>query len=396
MTTPLTLAGRSEAALTGFLGDIVSIPSLSTQEGPVIERIADEMTRLGYDEVRVDPLGNLFGRIGSGPRILAIDGHCDVVDVGNRDLWERDPFSGTVENGILYGRGSTDQKGGLASAVYAGALLKELGIPEDISLYVIASIQEEDLEGVAWTYIVDEGNFRPEAVLITEPTNLNIYRGHRGRIELKVTTSGISCHGSAPERGDNAIYRMGPIIADIERLNERLRDDPFLGKGTVTISEIRSTSPSLCAVADGCEIHLDRRLTDGETIDSCMDEVRALPSFQTAGAEIRVHHYAVPSYTGASHPMEAYCPTWVLGEDHPVLAVATASYRNLFDHAPKVDKWTFSTNGVGIMGRYGIPTLGFGPGNEVLAHAPNEHIPVDHLVKATAFYMEFVRNFGNH
>ena len=254
-------------------------------------------------------------------------------------------------------------------------------------------VQEEDLEGVAWNYMVEEDGFKPAAVLITEPTNLNIYRGHRGRMEIKIQTDGLSCHGSAPERGDNAIYKMAGIIQDIEQLNTRLKDDAFLGKGTVTISDVRSTSPSLCAVADSCVIHLDRRMTAGETIDTCLEEIRQLPSFQKAGATVRLNQYDVPSYTGHIFEMEAHCPTWVLAEDHPVLKSAVTSYKNLFESDPKVDKWTFSTNGVSSMGKHGFPTFGFGPGNEVLAHAPNEFIPIDHLVKAMAFYAEFVQNF---
>ena len=393
MNEVMAKAQNLEKQVVQFLSDIVKIPSVSTKERDVIQRIKQEMEAIGYDEVRIDELGNILGRIGNGSRALAIDGHCDVVDVGNRDLWEREPFSGHVAEGKVFGRGTTDQKGGVASQVVAGKIIKDMGIPEDVTLYVIASIQEEDLEGVAWNFMIERDGLKLDAVLLTEPTNLNIYRGHRGRMEIKIQTTGISCHGSAPERGDNAIYKMADIISDIEKLNERLAYDPFLGKGTVTISDIRSTSPSLCAVADSCAIHLDRRMTKGETIDTCLGEIRMLPSFQKAKAKVWVNQYAIPSYTGHVFEMEAHCPTWVLEEDHPVLAKAVASYKNLFSGEPKVDKWTFSTNGVSSMGKHGIPTFGFGPGNEVLAHFPNEYIPIDHLVKAMAFYAEFVRNF---
>jgi putative selenium metabolism hydrolase len=394
MNEILKRAKKLECDISKFLQDIVRIPSTSSKEGAVIQRIKTEMENIGFDEIKVDGLGNLMGRIGNGPRILALDGHCDVVNVGNPDLWQRDPFSGDIENGMLYGRGSCDQKGGLACAVYSAKISKEVGIPDDLSVWVIASIQEEDMEGMAWKYVVEENEFKPDAVLITEPTNLNIYRGHRGRMEIKVKTEGISCHGSAPERGDNAIYKMAPIINDIESLNSRLKDDPFLGKGTITITEIRSTSPSLCAVADSSTIHLDRRLTAGETIDSALDEIRCLPSVKEKEAKVWVNQYQVPSYTGKLYPMESYCPTWVLEETHPLLKSAVRSYQNLYHSDPKVEKWTFSTNGVGTMGRYDIPTFGFGPGNEVLAHAPNEYIPVEHLIKAMAFYAEFAKNFG--
>ena len=376
-----------------FLKDVVKMPLGSGKEGPVIDRLKQEMAALGYDEVKVDPLGNLFGRIGSGPRVLAIDGHCDVVDIGNLDNWQVDPTGCEIIDGEMYGRGACDQKGGLTSAIHAGGLLKKIGMPDDLTLWVVASVMEEDCDGMCWDYIIKEGGFRPEAVLITEPTNLNIYRGQRGRLEMKVKTSGVSAHGSAPDRGVNAIYKMTKIIAEIEALHPRLKEDAFLGKGSLTVTDVRSTAPSLCAVADSCTIHLDRRLSSGETIESALEEIRNLPAFKTAEAEAWVPDYTVPSYTGLEYTMQSYFPTWVLAEGHPALQAAVKSYQNLFAAEPKVDKWTFSTNGVTIMGKHGIPTLGFGPGNEVQAHAPNERIPLDHLHKAVAFYVEFVQNF---
>ncbi len=251
-----------------FLKDVVKMPLGSGKEGPVIDRLKQEMAALGYDEVKVDPLGNLFGRIGSGPRTLAIDGHCDVVDIGNLDNWQVDPTGCEIIDGEMYGRGACDQKGGLTSAIHAGGLLKKIGMPDDLTLWVVASVMEEDCDGMCWDYIIKEGGFRPEAVLITEPTNLNIYRGQRGRLEMKVKTSGVSAHGSAPDRGVNAIYKMTRIITEIEALHQRLKDDAFLGKGSLTVTDVRSTAPSLCAVADSCTIHLDRRLSVGETIES--------------------------------------------------------------------------------------------------------------------------------
>jgi putative selenium metabolism hydrolase len=393
MNEILDKAKSIESDLVEFLRDVVALPKGSGEEGEVIARIKTEMEKIGYEEIRVDELGNLFGRLGNGPRVLMIDGHCDVVDIGNLDNWEVDPTAGEIKDGVMYGRGSCDQKGGLTSAVYAASVLKQIGMPEDVTLWVVASIMEEDCEGLAWKYIIEEDKFQPDAVLITEPTNLNIYRGHRGRLEMKVATDGVSCHSSAPERGVNAIYKIAPVVQEIEELYARLRDDPFLGKGSVTITDIRSTSPSLCAVADSSTLHLDRRLTAGETIDSSLDEIKSLPSFKAANAKAWVPEYRVPSYTGKNYGMQSYFPTWVLDENHPVLEKAVTSYENLFASPPKVDKWTFSTNGVGIMGLYGIPTFGFGPGNEIYAHAPNECIPIDHLTKAVAFYAEFVRNF---
>ena len=380
--------------LVKFMQDIIRIPSLSSEEGAVVERIREEMLRIGYDEVTIDPMGNVIGRIGSGPKIIAFDGHVDTVDVGDPDLWDRDPHSGDIEGDILYGRGTSDMKGGVASSVYAGALLKKRGIPDNVTFYVTGTVQEEDCDGLCWQYIVNEDKLRPDLVVITEPTSLRIYYGHRGRMEMEVHTSGISCHGSAPERGDNAVYKMAGIIADIEKLNEELEPRDPLGKGTVTISEIRSTSPSLCAVADGCTIHLDRRLTVGETEDTSVAEILALPSVKAANATVTVLEYAVPSHTGLTYPTRKYYPTWEMPADGAEMQTAMTAYRDAFGKEPEIGHWTFSTNGVATAGMHHIPSIGFGPGHEHFAHAPNEQTEIEHLVCCTAFYSALVEEFA--
>jgi putative selenium metabolism hydrolase len=221
--------------------------------------------------------------------------------------------------------------------------------------------------------------------VITEPTDGNIYRGQRGRMEIRVDVKGVSCHGSAPERGDNAIYKMGEILGEVKELNNRLKDDPFLGKGTLAVSEIFFTSPSRCAVADSCAISIDRRLTWGETYQSALDEIRALPAVKKYGAEVSMYRYDRPSYTGVSYPIDCFFPTWVIPENAPATVAMVKAYEGLYGK-PKVDKWTFSTNGVSIMGRNNIPCIGFGPGKEAQAHAPNEKTWKDDLVRCAAVY----------
>ena len=389
-----TNAKKLEPGLAKFMQDIIRIPSLSSSEGAVIERIRAEMIQLDFDEVTVDPMGNLIGRIGSGPCVIALDGHVDTVDVGDPSLWDRDPHSGDIEDGVLYGRGASDMKGGVTSSVYAGALLKQNGIPENVTLYVTATVQEEDCDGLCWQYIVNEDGLRPDLVVITEPTSLRIYRGQRGRMEMEVHASGVSCHGSAPERGINAVYRMAVIIADIEKLNERLAPREPLGKGTVTISEVRSTSPSLCAVADGCTIHLDRRLTVDETEQTAVEEILALPSVQAADATVTVLDYAVASHTGLTYPTRKYYPAWEIDESDPLIDTAKTAYREAFGGEPETGFWTFSTNGVATAGMHGIPSIGFGPGHEHFAHAPNEQVEIEHLVRSAAFYTALVETIA--
>jgi len=280
-------------------------------------------------------------------------------------------------------------KGALASIVYGGKIIKELGLEEDYTLYVVGSVQEEDCDGLCWQFIIKEDGLRPDLVVISEPTNLTVCRGHRGRIEIEVKVKGISCHGSAPERGVNAVYKMAPIIQDIEKLNDNLTGEPFLGKGTVTISEIRSTSPSLCAVADSATIHLDRRLAAGDTMESAVGEIRELGSVKKAAAEVEVLDYAVPSWRGLTYPTKKYYPTWLLPKDHPLLDAGVRTFEGLFANKPQVSRWVFSTNGVAVMGMHGIPCIGFGPGNEIYAHMATEQIEISHLVKASAWYAAF-------
>ncbi len=383
-----------EAAAAAFLADMVRLPSPSCQEKEVIDRIQQEMVRVGFDEVRIDGLGNVIGRMGNGQRIIAFDAHIDTVGTGDLSAWKGGgPFDGRIEDGKVWGRGSADQEGGMASMVYAGKIIKEMQLNDQFTLLFTGTVMEEDCDGLCWQYLVKEEKIRPELVVITEPTNLNIYRGHRGRMEIRVNFFGLSCHGSAPERGDNAIYKASRCALEIEKLNERLRTDPFLGKGTVAVSQITSSSPSLCAVADGASLHLDRRLTWGETKESALAEV--VEAAQRAGLtdkdfKVEVLQYAEKSYTGKTYPVEKYYPTWALPLDSPYLRQAIEAYHNVFDREPLVDNWTFSTNGVATAGMFGIPTLGLGPGNEVQAHAPNEFCPVEHLSAAAAFYAALV------
>ncbi len=383
-------ANAHEEACARFLADIIAIPSVSGHEGQVVERIASEMRAVGFDSVEIDDFGNVIGRVGRGSHILAFDAHVDTVDVGAPELWGgRNPFEPRIENGILYGRGAADQKGGMAALVYAGKGIRELNLEGDWQFVVVGSVSEENCDGLCWQYLVREGIVQPEVVVLTEPTELAIYRGQRGRMEMEVGTPGISCHGSAPERGDNAIYKMAPIVQEIERLSDNLATDSFLGKGTVTISEIRSTSPSLCAVADSCTIHLDRRLTKGETKEAALKEIRALPSVKKHKANVRLLEYRQPTWRGTIYPTESYFPAWVTGENSQVVQAGCIAHEKLFSKPVKVGRWSFSTNGVATAGLLGIPSIGFGPASETHAHAPSDQIPLWHLPRAIAFYMAY-------
>jgi len=380
-------AAKQEQDIVRFLRDLIAIPATSCQEGPVIRRIEQEMQQVGFDEIRVDKMGNILGRIGSGKRVVMFDSHTDTVGIGDPKEWTFDPYKGKVEDGCVWGRGASDQRAGIACLVYAGKLIKDLGLTDDFTVWMCGSVEEEDSDGIGWLYILREDGIKPDGIVITEPTNLRIYRGHRGRMEIEVHVPGVSCHASAPERGVNPIYKATHIIQQVEALNGRLKHDAFLGKGTIAVTDIRAMTPSQCAVPSSATFHLDRRLTAGETKESAVAEIRALSSLQDA--EVEVLQYKVKSWTGLEYGMEKYYPTWKLEESHPLVRSGVATHRALFGKAPVVDKWTFSTNGVATMGIMGVPTIGFGPGEEDNAHSALERVPIAHLVTATQFYAAF-------
>ncbi len=387
----LEKAKHYEPETTRFLCDMIGHPSFSTKEKEVIDCIRAEMEKVGFDEVKVDGLGNVIGRIGHGARVIAFDAHIDTVYPGEMSLWKTDPFKAEVKDGMVIGRGSVDQESGMASMVTAARIIKDLNLNDKFSIYFTGTVMEEDCDGLCWQYLIKEEKLVPELVVITEPTNLNIYRGHRGRMEMMVHIKGLSCHGSAPERGDNAIYKISRIALEIEKLHDRLKHDDFLGKGSVAVTQVFFSSPSQCAVPDAASIQLDRRLTYGETKESAVMEVQE--AARKAGypdAVVEVLRYEEAAYTGLVYPTEKYFPTWVLPEDSHWLRTAEESYKEVLGRKPLVDKWTFSTNAVAIMGMHNIPCLGLGPGNEIYAHAPNEACPVEHLTQAAAFYAALV------
>ena len=386
----LAQAKLYEAEMVRFLRELIAIPSESCQEGRVIQHIQQEMQKVGFDDVKIDLMGNLIGRIGNGKTILAIDAHVDTVGVGNIAQWKHDPYEGKFEHGIIYGRGAADQEGAIPAMVYGAKIIKDLHLEGDYTLYLVGSVQEEDCDGLCWQYIMNEDQIRPECVVITDSTDCRVLRGHRGRMEIGVTTEGVSCHASAPERGVNAIYKMTKIIQEIEKLNERLRDHEFLGKGTIAVTYIDCQTPSYNALPDRCYIHLDRRLTVDDTKESAVQEVQA--AIQQAGVEakVTVPVYDKPSYTGVIYPTEKYFPTWFLARSHIAVQSAVDTYQHLFgETVEQVGNWVFSTNGVSIAGKFGIPCVGFGPGKEEHAHSVNDQVAVEQLVKSAAFYAAF-------
>ncbi len=372
--------------LISFLRELIAIPSPSGGEKEALDRVAREMKEIGWRDIHFDRAGNLRGKIGRGSRQIALDGHADTVGPGRKESWSCDPYRGKLQNGWVWGRGAADQKGGLAAAVYAGAFIRERRLEEDFTLHLVASVQEEDCEGISWDYIIEEEGFRPEAVILTEPSKLRIARGQKGHLEMLVTSRGRSAHSFCPEKGDNAVYRICALAGRIKEAAAGFSSHPEMGRGKIALTDISSRSPSDNSVPDFCRIRLDRRFCPGETRKSLLREIREIagPKFKVEAAR-----YREKNWKGDLAEEEKFFPSWLLPEEHPVIEAARRASREAWGRAARTTTWGFSTNGVSTMGKHKIPTFGLGPGAEEMAHRSNERVEAKEVVKAALFYARF-------
>jgi putative selenium metabolism hydrolase len=366
-----------------LLRELVRVPSFDGDIGRVASLLRRYLTDLGFADVHVDPMGNLAARMGSGPRTLLYDSHLDTVGVSDRAQWAWDPFEGRLADGVFYGLGAGDEKGSTPPMVFALATLRELGLARDWTLYYFGNV-EEWCEGLSGRVFVEHEGVRPDFVVVGESTGLKVYRGQRGRVELAATVTGRAAHGSAPERGDNAIYRATPLIQAIAGLGARLPRDEFLGAGTIAVTRVSAAAGSANVIPDRCDLYVDRRLTLGETPEGALAELRALP--EARGARIEIPRWARPSYTGYRVEVPLTFPTWVLPADHPLVGAAQRACEACFGRQAPTGRWAFSTNGVYWQGVAGIPTIGFGPGDEATAHTVLDSVPVQEVWDAADYY----------
>jgi len=375
--------------LFSLIQKLVQIKSYSGEEKEIVEFIVNKMNEFGFDEAYHDSLGNAIGRIGNGPIKIMYDAHIDTVKVTETENWTHPPFDGVIENGKIFGRGAVDEKPAMAGFMIAGKILKSLfGNDFPFTLYIVGSVLEEDADGYPLFHIIQNEGIKPDYVLLGEPTDLKVYRGQRGRMELKITTTGKSAHGAHNQKGINAIYKMMPIVADIEKLDKKFKPKQPLGKGSITVSNIISKAPSMCSVSDFCQVHLDRRMTIGENKKTVIDELKAIIKKHKSYAKISIPNVDGISWKGKLFSQEAYFPTWVYDEKHPLVDAAMKTSKIATGKA-RSGVWSFSTNGVATAGHFGIPTIGFAPGKEELAHSSKEEILLNDLLKVTKFYSLF-------
>ena len=337
----------AEKDIVQFMRDIVAIPSMEGQLKDVGERIAAEMNKLGFDEVRFDKMGNMMGRIGNGEKVIVFDSHIDTVGVGDPEEWEWDPFVGKVEDGVLFARGACDEKGSTPGMIYGMAFARDLGLLDGWTAWYFGNM-EEWCDGIAPnTFVEVDPGIRPDFVVIGEPTKMNVYRGHKGRLEMRVVSKGKSAHAASNQVGDNAIYKLLPVIAGIRDLEPSLGDHEFLGHGKITVSDMTVQTPSINAVPDEAIIYIDRRMTFGETKEEVVAQIEALiPEEHKASVKVEELFYDEASYTGFVFPVDKYFPAWAYEENHPLVQAGLEARESIgFPKAP-AGKWEFSTNGI--------------------------------------------------
>jgi len=381
------LSSQDKDNLIQFLRDLIRIPSPPTKERAVAERLAEEMRRVGFPRVRHDRIGNVIGCLGAegSPRLI-YNGHMDTVSISDPDAWTRDPYGAQIEDGVLYGLGACDMKGALAAMVYGGKALIDAGVHLAGELCVVGVVQEEPCEGLAMQVLIEEEGLRPDFVVLGEPTDLQIKRGHRGRVEMKVIVRGRSCHASAPSQGRNAIYDAARLIFGIELLAPQLATDPFLGQGSIAVTQIESSAASRNAIPDICAFYIDRRLTLGETEAKALAEIQGIITREGVDARVHVTEYWATSYTGYECRAREYYPPWALDQDHPLVQAIARVVRETLGYRPRIGQWAFSTDGAYTMGRVNIPTVGFGPGEERFAHTVDDQVRLDDVAAAARVY----------
>ncbi|MBK8049079.1 MAG: YgeY family selenium metabolism-linked hydrolase [Anaerolineales bacterium] len=387
MSSANLLSAEIQTELIHFAQSLVRMKSLSGQEGEIIRTIEQKMIALGYDEVVVDAMGNVLGRIGSGGPAILFDSHVDTVDVKDAEEWEFPPFSGEIVDGRLHGRGSVDMKSAAAATLYGAVLARSLGFTAGKTVYVSCTVFEEDCDGENLKHLFQELNLRPDYVVICEPSSNLITLGHKGKAQIAIKTHGVSAHGAAPERGVNAIYEMAEIIQRVEKTNLDLmkKGDP---RGTLVMSRISSVSASLNAVPSECEAYLDRRMIPGESADAIRHEMDQL--IQGKRATWAVGTLVRKSWTGLDITYDPFHLAWKTDLEHPLAQACVAAYRANFGREPsKFDFWDFSTNAVTPVS-LGIPTIGFGPGEYKLAHMRDEQCEVSQIVDACSFYAHLI------
>lgn len=374
---------EKEEEIINFLAQLVAIPSTTYHERDAIQWFAQQLELFEYDEIRIDPVGNCLGRIGSGETVVLCDAHIDTVEPGDPNAWGFNPLQAKIENRTISGRGVVDDKGPLTALVFAGRAIKELELDSDITFWISASISEEDVEGSCVQAMMKHANITPQVVIVAESSDGHIIRGHKGRALIKMEVVGKAAHASEAELGENALIKAIPLIQALDSW-KNFPADPFLGKGSIEITNVICDSPSLNTIPGKVTVIADRRISLGETKEELLDQLKPYLALSDATACIDTEQ--IKTYTGYEINQIDYFPSWVLEESHPVIQAAKSAYTVLTGKDPVVTRWNFCTNATYLCGIAEIPSVGYGPGDHGLCHSDHEILSYDDLTEAAAMY----------
>jgi len=373
-------------AMIHFLKALVRTESLPGQEKKAIDLAAAEMTRLGYDNIAIDDYGNLSGVVNgahAGPTLL-LDAHVDTVGVAPGVPWQYEPFGAVIQDGRMYGRGTTDMKGPLAAILYAVAAIDPAGLKGRIVYSV--SVMEEVIEGYLLEPVISK--YTPDMVIIGEPSDMKLILGGRGRAEILFTATGRPAHSSLPEQGINAVHLMTAAIKEIEAAP--LPDHPEIGPAVMALTDIISQPyPGHSMIPSICRATYDRRTLPGETEEQILGTFNGLAALERIQTEIATAKYT--TYTGKEMTVLKFFPAWYLEKEHDLARMAASGLRAC-GVANGFGTWPFNTNATYTAGIKGIPTIGFGPSKEKLAHIVDEYIDLDELRAATRGYLRIINH----
>jgi len=371
-------------AMIRFLKALVRTESMPGQEQRAIEQVAAEMSRLGYDNIAIDDYGNLSGIVNgahAGPTLL-LDAHVDTVGVAPGVPWQYEPFGAVIQDGRMYGRGTTDMKGPLAAMLYAVAAVDPAGLKGRIVYSV--SVMEEVIEGYLLEPVMSK--YPPDMVIIGEPSDMKLIIGGRGRAEILFTATGRPVHSSLPEQGINAVHLMMAAITAIE--NTPLPEHPEIGPAVMALTDIISEPyPGHSMIPSICRATYDRRTLPGETREQILGTWNGLAALERVQAEIATACYT--TYTGKAMKVSKFFPAWYLDKDHELVRSAANGLRAC-GVANGFGTWPFNTNATYTAGIKGIPTIGFGPSKEKLAHIVDEYIELKELHAAAEAYLSMI------
>ena len=377
-------------SLISFACDLVRTPSVLGTEGAMAERVVAEMRLLGFDHVQIDDIGNVVGVVegGSvGPTVL-LDAHMDTVDVMPHDAWMRDPFGGEIDEGQIWGRGASDMKGALAAMVHAVGGLDRMALAG--RAVVVGSVEEERIEGAALRPVCERHG--PDLVIIGEATDLDLVHAGRGRAEFVVEVAGESAHASTPDQGVHAVHRMIPVIREMETLPRVIH--PTVGMGVMCLTDIVSEPyPAQSVVPSACRVTYERRLVLGETEEGVLAELAgACERAGASDAEVSLARARLKTWTGHEIDERKWLPPWRTFEDDPLVLNALEALASAGIEA-ELGVYGFCTNAAYTAGMAGIPTIGFGPGREDLAHIADESLEIEQLLASSLGYRALVSSF---